>query len=145
MTALTADAFVGGSHVRAARTVTHTAPRTRLRMTARGRRVLTAAVALPVAGALAWGIIGSGTAAAVFGADAPMPAESVTSETALVLTSGFDTITIAAGDSLWTIAERVAPGSDPRDVVDALSRLNALESSALAVGDRLAIPTEYTR
>jgi hypothetical protein len=30
-------------------------------------------------------------------------------------------ITVQPGDSLWSIASRLAPGSDPRPVVDALA------------------------
>ena len=55
----------------------------------------------------------------------------------------FPTITVSAGESLWTIAEEVAPHRDPRDVVDELVRLNALDTVAVQVGQQLAIPAEY--
>lgn len=35
------------------------------------------------------------------------------------------TYTVRQGDTLWQIAERVAPDRDPRDVVDAIRRLKA--------------------
>ena len=53
------------------------------------------------------------------------------------------TITVAAGDSLWSIAEEVAPTADPRDVVDAIVRLNALDGVVVAAGQRIALPAEY--
>ena len=36
-----------------------------------------------------------------------------------------------------------APTADPRDVVDAIARLNALEGVTIEPGQRLAIPSEY--
>ncbi|GAA3622447.1 hypothetical protein GCM10022200_00730 [Microbacterium awajiense] len=102
---------------------------TRLRLTVRGRRVLAAVAALPAAAALSFAIIGGG--AAIAGSDDGAPAAS------------FQTVTVSYGESLWSIAEEVAPGADPRDVVYAISRLNALDGAALQVGQTLAIPAEY--
>ena len=34
----------------------------------------------------------------------------------------FAEVTVRPGDSLWTVAERLAPGEDPRPVVDALAQ-----------------------
>ena len=46
-------------------------------------------------------------------------------------------VTVRAGDSLWTIAERLAPGSDPRPTVD---RLQArLGSTVLQPGQRISL------
>jgi hypothetical protein len=46
-------------------------------------------------------------------------------------------ITVQAGDSLWSIAERMAPGEDPRPIVD---RLQArLGSTVLQPGQRIAL------
>ena len=39
------------------------------------------------------------------------------------------------GDTLWSIAKRVAPGSDPRDIVDAL--VQARGTTALLPGETL--------
>jgi nucleoid-associated protein YgaU len=47
---------------------------------------------------------------------------------------------VRGGDTLWAIAERVAPGSDPRSVVDAIAEANAVEAGALVPGQTLAIP-----
>jgi Tfp pilus assembly protein FimV len=102
---------------------------TRLRITARGRRVLTALVSLPVAGAIAFAAISGGSALAARDAGAPVGA--------------FAEVTVLPGDSLWSIAREVAPAADPRDVVDALVRLNALPSASVTAGQRLAIPAEF--
>jgi hypothetical protein len=50
---------------------------------------------------------------------------------------------VSTGDSLWSIAEDVAPSADPRDVVDAIVRLNGLEGVTIESGQRIAIPMEY--
>ena len=103
---------------------------TRLRLTRRGRAVLTALVAAPLAAALAFSALGATSAAA-----APESGDGV----AVV----FETVMVAPGDSLWGIASEIAPSADPRDVVEELKRLNALESAQLVAGQRLAIPAQY--
>jgi hypothetical protein len=107
-----------------------TAPATRLRLTRRGRRVLAAIAAAPVAAGLALAIVSGGGALASREDGAPA--------------GTFDTVTVMSGESLWSIAEDVAPAADPRDVVDAIIDLNQLPSSAVAAGERLAIPAEYS-
>ena len=104
-------------------------PVTRLRLTPRGRRVLAAAAALPAVVALSLAIISGGSALASRDAGAP--------------SGSFTTVTVAYGESLWSIAEDVAPTADPRDVVDAIIRLNALDGATISAGQRLAIPAEY--
>jgi hypothetical protein len=111
----------------------YTAPiahETRLRLTVRGRRVLAFLVAAPVAVLLTYGLISGGAALASRdgggGADA------------------FSAVTVSYGDTLWSIAQEVAPASDPRDVVDAIARLNALPGGVIEVGQTIAIPAEYS-
>lgn len=88
------------------------------------RRRLTALVLLTVVGfavvsMLRW------TAANVVGDDSsPQP----------ITTSEY---VVQPGDTLWTIAERVAPGEDPRPIVDELRERNG--DSDLQVGDRLDV------
>ncbi|MET2012284.1 LysM peptidoglycan-binding domain-containing protein [Microbacterium chocolatum] len=106
-------------------------PRTRLRLTARGRRALAFAAALPVSIAVAAALLSGGSALA--GRDDGAPAGT------------FTAVVVAPGDSLWSIAERVAPSADPRDVVDAILRLNALDGAGLQAGQSLSIPTDYAR
>ncbi|MGO2682595.1 MAG: LysM peptidoglycan-binding domain-containing protein [Microbacterium sp.] len=101
---------------------------TRLRMTARGRRVLVALAALPLAAGLAFAAISGGSAIA-------------SGDT--VATADFATVTVLPGDTLWSIAESVAPASDPRTVISAIERLNALGAGALQVGQELAVPAAY--
>jgi Tfp pilus assembly protein FimV len=49
-------------------------------------------------------------------------------------------VTVRPGDTLWAIAEREAPGVDPRETIAAILDLNALESSALRPGSVLLLP-----
>lgn len=103
-------------------------PATRLRITARGRRVLAALVALPIAGAIAFAALSGGSALASGEGTAP---------------GSFTTVTVQPGDTLWSIAGEVAPKEDPRDVVAAISRLNLVDGGVIAVGQHLAIPAQY--
>lgn len=102
---------------------------TRLRLTVRGRRLLAAIAALPAVIALSLAVVSGGSALASLDAGGS--------------TESFATVTVTAGQSLWSIAEQVAPGADPRDVVDAIVRLNALESVTVSAGQQLAIPSRY--
>ncbi|WP_026374086.1 hypothetical protein [Agrococcus lahaulensis] len=107
------------------------APMPRLRMTARGRRALAMLVAAPVlaVGALAGaGLIGDAVTGAV--------ASSSTS------TADFEHITVVPGQSLWQIAEAIAPEADPRDVIAEIELLNGI-AGAIQPGERLAIPARY--
>ncbi|MFT4220546.1 MAG: LysM peptidoglycan-binding domain-containing protein [Microbacterium sp.] len=103
--------------------------RTRLRLTARGRRVLAVLAALPAAIALFLGMMAGGAALA--------------SSSAGLSPASFETVRVASGDSLWSIATEIAPSADPRDVVDALVRLNSIEGGVIVPGQELAIPAEY--
>lgn len=106
-------------------------PRTHLRLTARGRRFFAGVAALPFIAAIAFAALSGGGAAlgSIEEGDAA---------------GTFETITVLSGDSLWSIAQAVAPQHDPRDVVDAITRLNQIQGGVLAVGEELDIPTEYT-
>jgi len=103
---------------------------TRLRLTVRGRRVLALFAAMPAVLALAFAIISGGSALATRDAGAPA--------------GTFETVTVTSGDTLWSIAEEVAPGRDPRDVVDEIVRLNALETVEVRAGQSLSIPADLT-
>ena len=98
-----------------------------LRITRRGRFVLGTLMALPAV-ALAGSI-----------AMSSLPAAATVETTA----STFDYVTVQPGESLWSVAERVAPAADPREVIAEIERLNGLESSAVAAGESLAIPAAY--
>lgn len=104
-------------------------PRTRLRITRRGRRVLGAAVALGAAGVVAAGLLlGPGAVASDQAADV-----------------SFAQVTVERGESLWQVANEIAPTKDPRDVVSDLVRLNNLPSAEVAAGQTLAVPEKYSR
>lgn len=99
---------------------------TRLRLTRRGRIVFTTLGAVPL---VAWAVItvlGSGGAAADAGAE--LGART------------FEYVTVHQGDSLWAIAESIAPHDDPRVVIDEIIRLNGLDDAMVEPGQRLALP-----
>ncbi|HWA67335.1 MAG TPA: LysM peptidoglycan-binding domain-containing protein [Mycobacteriales bacterium] len=50
------------------------------------------------------------------------------------------TVTVEAGDTLWSVAARVAPHADPRDVVDEITAMNRLASAVVQPGERLLVP-----
>jgi len=119
---ITTPALTGTPFIGAARS-------TRLRLTVRGRRVLAALAALPAVVAVCIAMISGGSALA--------------SRDAGPSSDAFTTVTVSSGETLWSIAETVAPEADPRDVVDAIVRLNALDGVELQAGQSLAIPAEY--
>ncbi|WP_110590357.1 LysM peptidoglycan-binding domain-containing protein [Microbacterium suaedae] len=107
-----------------------TTKRTRLRITRRGRRVLASFAAVPVVAALGVAILGGGAALGSNEEGAPA--------------GTFATVTVMPGDSLWSIAQRVAPQEDPRDVVAAIVSLNQLQGSLVAAGQSISLPAEYS-
>lgn len=48
---------------------------------------------------------------------------------------------VRPGETLWAVAKRVAPGHDPRAVIDQIADLNNLDTSALQAGQLLVVPT----
>jgi Tfp pilus assembly protein FimV len=91
-----------------------------LRLTCRGVWVLVA-----LAGVLAGVLVCLGAASAPSGGSAPaVPAA----------------VTVRAGDTLWSIAQRVAPDTDPRAEVAALRRRNHLVGTELVPGQVIATP-----
>jgi len=101
----------------------------RLRLTRRGRAVVTALLSLPlIAGALVFALNGGGAIAS--GQQTHV---------------SFTYATVQSGQSLWSIAEKVAPSADPRDVIAAIVSLNQLHSAVVTPGQRIAIPSEYAR
>lgn len=101
---------------------------TRLRLTMRGRRVLLALAALPLAVALSLAALGGASAIASDASDA----------------IALETVTVLPGDTLWALAGHIAPDTDPRIVVDELVRLNRLAGGEIYAGQRLAIPAQYS-
>lgn len=51
------------------------------------------------------------------------------------------TVTVQAGDTLWSVAERVAPHADTREVVAEIQSLNKLASAMVEPGEQLVVPS----
>jgi len=98
------------------------APAVPLRLTRRGRLVIT----LFVAALLAVG--------ALLGAQTALAGSTVE-------TPAVQTLTVAPGDTLWSIASSVSHQGDVRDTIAEIRDLNALRSSELLVGQELLVPT----
>ena len=54
--------------------------------------------------------------------------------------AGSSTVVVQPGDTLWSLAQQVAPEEDPRAVVDAIVDLNGLEDVDLLPGAVLQLP-----
>jgi LysM repeat protein len=52
-------------------------------------------------------------------------------------------VSVQQGQSLWQLAEQLAPSADPRDVISDIQALNRLDSVAVVPGQQLAIPAQY--
>jgi LysM repeat protein len=50
-------------------------------------------------------------------------------------------VIVQQGDSLWTIAQQVSPGADPREVVSRIRDLNGLRSNLIQPGQVLLVPS----
>lgn len=108
---------------RPVRTVRPAAAPRGVRLTRRGRAVLLGLCLLLV--------LGAALALATASAATDRPGAEVPTEV----------ITVATGDTLWAIAsERAATGSEIREVMREIERLNALETAALDAGQRLRVP-----
>ena len=82
----------------------------RLRLTTRGRAVLMSLAATPlVVVALVVSLSGGGASASLSASSAD-----------------FHYVTVESGETLWQVAEQLAPSADPRDVIAELVRLNQL-------------------
>jgi len=108
----------------------YTARQPHLRLTARGRGVLTTCAAIPLVFAAAAFALNGGGALATH--DLATPGGS------------YEYVTVEAGESLWALATDIAPSADPRDVISDILSFNGMSSSQLQPGQQLAIPTKYT-
>jgi hypothetical protein len=96
----------------------------RARLTRRGRLLVTALTLLVLVAAA---VLLTGGIPATAGTD---HAPAVTAQR----------VTVAPGETLWQIAERVAPGTDPRETVAQILELNGLQTSQVQVGTALRLP-----
>ena len=105
-------------------------PKSHLRLTKRGRAVFTTLAALPLVIAAFLYALNGGAASASLESGVQPGVE-------------YTYVTIAAGESLWAIAEDIAPTADPRDVVNDILEFNGMSSAELFPGQSLALPEQY--
>ncbi|WP_205730051.1 LysM peptidoglycan-binding domain-containing protein [Blastococcus sp. TF02-8] len=98
------------------------APPARLRLTARGRR-LVAVLGL----AAAVGLVALGDALGGEGEDG-------------LALMGTSSVVVERGDTLWGIAQAVAGDGDVREVVDRIVELNGLQGGEIEPGQVLSLP-----
>lgn len=108
-------------------------PAPRLRLTRRGRIVFTTLAAAPLVAVVVY--LGLGNLDAVAGSDG--------GTSTITGTTSFTYVSVAPGQSLWQLAEQVAPQADPREVVADILALNGLQSADVQPGQELAIPLQY--
>ena len=89
----------------------------------RRRRLVALTIALGVIGVLSGPVA---NAVGVGGAAAARPAR---------------TYVIRPGDTLWSIARRTSPSTDPRLLVGSIRNANDLDPAALVPGQQLVIPS----
>ena len=61
-------------------------------------------------------------------------------DTAPQAAASFITVTVAPGDTVWSLANRVAAGGDVRSLVSEIITVNSLASVDLTAGQKLRIP-----
>jgi hypothetical protein len=93
------------------------------RLTRRGRLLVSLAVLLLAIGGA---VLLTGGGAALAGTDQPA--------------ARHQQVTVQPGQTLWQIAERAAPGSDPRETVQRILDLNGLQTSEVQAGTALQLP-----
>jgi nucleoid-associated protein YgaU len=101
-----------------------------VRLTRRGRLARTGALAALVVllGVSVVDVVGGGRALAADASDA----RPVTTRT----------VVVEQGDSLWLIAGRAAPATDPREVVTRIRELNGMRSNLIQPGQVLLVPSD---
>lgn len=97
---------------------------TTLRLTRRGRLLLVLALAALLLAAFSLGSQAT-QAAGVAGQGAGPQLEQTT---------------VQPGESLWSVAQRIAPDNDPREVIAQIQRLNGLRTAELQAGQQLLLP-----
>ena len=76
-------------------------------------------------------------AGSIFGFVSTAVATSSTSQSA---SSDFEYVTVSAGQTLWGLAESLAPNTNPQDWMQDVVNLNNLSSTDLIPGQRIAVP-----
>jgi LysM repeat protein len=123
---MSAVSFQDAVSFHGAATFQRASQRSHLRMTARGRAVLLTVVAVPlVITALAFGL----NAGSATGTSSSTPLQ---------------TVTVVGGETLWGLAEQIAPKADPRDVIANIMSVNQLATADIQPGEKLEIPAQYS-
>jgi LysM repeat protein len=89
------------------------------------RKLLRGAVVLGLAGGSIFGFVSTAVA---------------TSSASQSASSEFEYVTVSAGQTLWGLAESLAPNSNPQDWMQEVVNLNNLSSTDLTPGQRIAVP-----
>jgi LysM repeat protein len=96
-------------------------------LTPAARKFIRKAIVVTIAVA---SVFGFGNAGFIGGAVANSEASSV----------AYEYVTVEAGQTLWDLAEQVAPNQNPQDWMQDLVNLNGLTSTDLQPGQRIALP-----
>jgi len=107
------------------------AARTPVRLTRRGRLVVTAA-ALLLTAAVSVGLAGAAQALGHSGG-AAQPAR---------LGAGITRVQVRPGQDLWTLAEAYDPNADPRQVIQEILQLNSMSTDQVQPGQVLWMPRD---
>jgi hypothetical protein len=107
----------------------------RLRITRRGRVVLATLASAP----LVAGVV----VLAFFGANSAVANSEGANGVGVSASQTFDYVTVQAGETLWGLAEEIAPSADPRDVIADIVSLNQLPTAEVQAGQKLAVPSEW--
>jgi LysM repeat protein len=99
-----------------------------VRLTRRGRVLLAAAIGILLVGLAVLGLERISARPALAGTEPVVAAVT-------------QSVVVEEGDSLWAIAERLVPGSDPREVVEEIRSLNGMRSNLIQPGQALLVPT----
>ena len=124
MSTITVSAGTVSAGTVSAGTVSAGFGRPTVRLTRRGRLLVTV-LALLVAVAAAVLLTGGASALAGTGGSAAPAAERVT---------------VQPGETLWQIAERTAPGTDPRETIQRILDVNGLQTAEVQAGTALRLP-----
>lgn len=104
------------------------APSSRLRLTRRGRIVISSLITLALLALL--------SLIAVFGSTQAVATSELSD-------ADFGYVVVQPGESLWQVASMIDPATDPRDLVAEIVQLNQLDASSVQAGQPIALPLRY--
>lgn len=116
-----APRLAGQSHRPVAVKAAATSTKQSLRLTKRGRLVV-----------LVFAVVALFAALIMFGSFANATATNSGPATAVVV--------VQSGESLWSIAQSIAPNADPRATVNDIKDLNGLNDSVVSAGQSIVVP-----